>query len=196
MAKAMSKEPITSASVESIVEAARAAQAKGLPPVETWSPEPSGDMDMVIRRDGTWVHEGGVIRRRELARLFSTILKREGDDYFLVSPVEKWRISVEDAPFVAVDMQVEGTGEAQSLTFETNMGEQVVAGERHAIRVTVDGKTGEPSPYIHVRSGLEALIDRKSFYRLVERGVHRQGWFGVWSGAAFFRIAPSEDMAG
>ncbi len=196
MAKAMSKEPITSASAESIVDAVRAAQGKGLPPVETWSPAPSGDMDMVIRRDGAWVHEGGVIHRHELARLFSTILKREGDDYFLVTPVEKWRIRVEDAPFVAVDLQVEGTGEAQSLIFETNMGEQVVAGEGHAIRVTLDRKSGEPSPYIHVRSGLDALIDRKSFYRLVERGVHRQGWFGVWSGAAFFRIAPSGDMAG
>lgn len=194
MAKAMSKETINSPSADSLAEAAKKAQGKGLPPIHQWTPDFSGDLDMRIARDGTWFHEGTPINREGLVRLFSTILKREGDDYFLVTPVEKWRIEVEDAPFVAVDFEAEGAGEAQSLVFETNVGDRVVAGEGNPIRVERDEETGEPSPYVMVRDGLEALIDRKSFYRLVEIGEARDGWFGLWSDGVFFKVIPAQEM--
>lgn len=190
----MSKEPITSPSAESLAEAARAAQGKGLPPVEKWNPEFCGDLDMRIARDGTWFYLGTPIGRHELVKLFSTILKREGEDYFLVTPVEKVGITVDDAPFVAVDFEPEGAGEAQSLIFETNVGDKVLAGPANPIRVVRDPETGEPSPYVLVRANLEALIDRKSFYRLVERGAHHEGWFGVWSDGAFFKVIPSDEL--
>ncbi len=190
----MSKEPITSPSAESLAEAARAAQGKGLPPVDKWNPEFCGDLDMRIARDGTWFYLGTPIGRHELVKLFSTILKREGEDYFLVTPVEKVGITVDDAPFVAVDFEPEGAGEAQSLIFETNVGDKVLAGPANPIRVVRDPETGEPSPYVLVRANLEALIDRKSFYRLVERGAHHEGWFGVWSDGAFFKVIPSDEL--
>ena len=195
MAKAMSGENLTTPSAESLAEAARAAQGKGLPPVHEWNPEFCGDLDMRIARDGTWFYLGTPIGRPELVRLFSTILRRDGEDYFLVTPVEKVGITVDDAPFVAVDFEAEGTGEAQDLIFETNVGDRVVAGPDHPVRVVRDPETGEPAPYVTVRDRLEALIDRKSFYRLVEIGAHRDGWFGLWSGGAFFRIIPSREMA-
>lgn len=131
-------------------------------------------------------------------RLFSTILKREGDRFFLVTPVEKVGITVDDAPFVAVDAVARGEGRDQLLEFETNVGDLVVAGEGHAIRVERDAGTGEPSPYVHVRAGLEALIDRKTFYRLVDLGVHEshegESWFGLWSGGRFWPVIPSAEL--
>jgi hypothetical protein len=187
--------------LEQLLHATKAAeQAGGLPPVHLWNPPFCGDMDLEIRRDGTWFHEGTPIGRARLVRLFSTILKREGDDYFLVTPVEKLRIRVQDAPFVAQDFEVtaQGQGPAQAIRFTTNVGDSVTAGPDHAIRVTRDAG-GEPSPYVHVRAGLEALIDRKSFYRLVDLGeAHRidgVDWFGVWSGGAFFPIIPVRELA-
>jgi len=194
MAKAMSGENLTTPSAESLADAARAAQDKGLPPVHEWTPDFSGDMDMRIARDGRWFYLGSPIERPGLVRLFSTILRRDGEDYFLVTPVEKVGITVEDAPFVAVDFEAEGSGEAQELIFETNVGDRMVAGPDHPIRVERDDDSGEPSPYVLVRDRLEALIDRKSFYRLVEIGAHRDGWFGLWSGGEFFRVIPSEEM--
>ena len=176
-----------------------AAKAGGLPPVHLWNPPFCGDIDMEIRRDGTWFHEGTPIGRAPLVRLFSTILKREGDAYFLVTPVEKVGIRVEDAPFVAQDFTVtgEGGGTAQVVTFTTNVGDSVAAGPDNPIRVVRDA-TGEPSPYVHVRAGLEALIDRKSFYRLVDIGeaheVAGEEWFGVWSGGMFFPFIPVRDL--
>jgi hypothetical protein len=165
-----------------------------LPPVHLWDPPFCGDLDMRIARDGSWYYEGSRIERFGLARLFSTILKLENGKYYLVTPVEKVGITVEDAPFVAVDFTAEGARRAQVLTFETNMGERVVAGPENPIRVERDPETGEPSPYVHVRSGLEALIDRKSFYRLVELGAHHEEWFGLWSAGAFFRAIPSREL--
>lgn len=196
MAKAMSKESITSPSAEGIAASARAAKAKGrgLPPVHLWNPPFCGDLDMRIARDGTWFYLGTPIGRPELVRLFSTILRRDGDDYFLVTPVEKVGITVDDAPFVAVDFEVAGAGEAQELRFETNVGDHVTAGPDHPIRVTRDPETGEPSPYVLVRANLEALIDRKSFYRLVDIGTDHEGWFGLWSGGAFFGVIPSDEL--
>jgi hypothetical protein len=183
---------------DSLIAAARKAQEEGrLPPVDAWNPPFCGDLDMEIRRDGTWFYEGTPIGRKPLVRLFSTILKREGDRYFLVTPVEKVGIRVEDAPFVAVDMEAAGTGRQQVVSFTTNVGDKVLAGADHAIRVERD-ENGEPSPYVHVRAGLEALIDRKSFYRLVDIGeaheVDGTDWFGIFSQGTFFPIIPVAEL--
>ncbi len=195
----MSENKITTASptpsAEGIAAAAKAAQkGRGLPPVDKWNPEFCGDLDMRIARDGMWFYLGTPIGRPELVRLFSTILRKDGDSYFLVTPVEKVGITVDDAPFVAVDFEVDGTGQTQTLTFLTNVGDSTVAGPDAPIRVERDPETGEPSPYVLVRANLEALIDRKSFYRLVEIGAHHEGWFGLWSGGAFFGLIPSAEL--
>ena len=179
-------------------DAAKAASGGGLPPVHLWDPPFCGDLDIRIARDGSWHYLGTPIGRSELVRLFSTILKREGDAYFLVTPVEKVRIRVDDAPFVAVDFTAEGTGRDQVITFTTNVGDETTAGPEHPIRVERDEETGEPAPYVHVRAGLEALIDRKSFYRLAEIGCHHEhegeSWFGLWSGGVFFPMIPSREL--
>ncbi|MCR9111681.1 MAG: DUF1285 domain-containing protein [Rhodobacteraceae bacterium] len=192
----MSANSITTPSAESLAAAAKEVGKKGLPPVHLWNPPFCGDIDMHIARDGTWFYEGGPIRRPGLVRLFSTILRKEGDRFFLVTPVEKVGITVQDAPFVAVDFEIRGDDEGQSLIFETNVGDHVTADPEHPIRVARDPETGEPSPYVLVRDGLEALIDRKSFYRMVELGTSRKGWFGVCSGGAFFEIIPENELSG
>lgn len=194
MAKAMSDKRITSASAEGLAASARAASTSGLPPVHLWNPPFCGDIDMRIARNGTWYYEGGPIRRPGMVRLFAGILKREGARYFLVTPVEKVGITVEDAPFVAVDVGITGAGREQLVKFETNVGDSVIADADHPIRATRDPLTQEPSPYVMVRAGLEALIDRKSFYRMAERGGHHDGWFGLWSSGTFFPLIPSEEM--
>ena len=186
---------------ESLAKSAKAAAKKGgLPPVHLWNPPYCGELDIRIARDGTWYYLGTPIGRKPLVRLFSTILKLEDEKYFLVTPVEKVGIQVEDAPFVAVDFVVEGEGNHQILTFETNVGDRVAAGPEHPIRVVRDAESGEPSPYVMVRAGLEALIDRKSFYRLVEIGAHAQkdgeSWFGLWSNGVFFPVIPSRELEG
>ena len=140
------------------------------------------------------VYMGTPIGRPALVRLFSTILRRDGDAYVLVTPVEKVGITVDDAPFVAVDVDRDGDG----LIFTTNVGDTVTAGPDTTIRVVRDPQTGEPSPYVLVRANLEALIDRKSLYRLVDLGEHaaHEGawWFGVRSQGAFFPIIPSAEL--
>lgn len=184
---------------DQLVRAAKAAEKTGrLPPIHLWNPPFCGDIDMEIRRDGTWFHEGTPIGRPALVRLFSTILKREGTRYFLVTPAEKVGIRVEDAPFVAQDLEVTGKGRSQIVTFVTNVGDRVPAGPDCAIRVEHDA-SGAPRPYVHVRAGLEALIDRKSFYRLVDLGQTgpeaEQGWFGLWSSGVFFPFVPLDELA-
>jgi hypothetical protein len=179
---------------EALAAAAKAAGARGPAPVHLWNPPFCGDLDMRIAPDGTWFYLGTPIGRPAMVRLFASVLKREGDDYFLVTPVEKVGIRVDDAPFVAVDFRREGG----ALVFETNLGEQVAAGPGNPIRVARDPGDGEPRPYVHVRSGLEALIDRKTFYRLVDLGETRTldgaRWFGVASGGAFFPIIPAAEL--
>lgn len=149
---------------------------------------------MRIARNGTWFYQGSVIERPEMVKLFSTILKREGDTYFLVTPVEKVGITVDDAPFVAVDFDSAGEAEQRVIVFETNVGDKVIAGKHNPIRMTRDANTGEPSPYVLVRKNLEALIDRKSFYRLMEICEEHEGWFGLWSEGQFFRVIAAEEM--
>ncbi|MBC3376749.1 DUF1285 domain-containing protein [Pseudomonas sp. SWRI92] len=167
-------------------------KTKGLPPVHLWNPAFCGDIDMRIARDGTWYYLGTPIGRKPMVKLFSTIIRRDGDDYFLITPVEKVGIKVDDAPFVAVTLEVEGQGEGQLLRFTTNVDEATEAGPEHPMRVVIDPQTQEPAPYIHVRSNLEALIHRNVFYQLVELAVSRevdgQRWLGVWSGGVFFPI--------
>ncbi|AWB47529.1 DUF1285 domain-containing protein [Gemmobacter aquarius] len=183
---------------EGLASAAGAASKRGLPPVHLWNPPYCGEIDIRIARDGTWFHEGTPIGRAGLVKLFSGILKREGDRFFLVTPVEKVGIRVDDAPFVAVDFTVLGEGAAQVLRFVTQVGDEVVAGPENPIRVQRDGAEGQPAPYVHVRAGLEALIDRKSFYRLIELGVHEshegKSWFGLWSSGRFFPVIPTSDL--
>lgn len=189
---------IVKPSAEGLAASVTAAAKKGPPPVHLWNPPFCGDIDIRIARDGTWFYLGTPIGRAPLVKLFSSILKREGDAYFLVTPVEKVGIRVDDAPLLAVDFETTGEGEAQLIHFVTKTDDEVTAGPDHPIRVNRDPMTGEPSPYVHVRSGLDALIDRKSFYRLVELGCHAphdgQSWFGLWSSGQFFPVIPTADL--
>lgn len=198
MAKQKQGQNIVKPSAENLISAAKQAGKKGPPPVHLWNPPFCGDLDMVIKRDGTWFYQGTPIGRPALVRLFASILRKDGEAYFLVTPVEKVGITVEDAPFVAVDAEVVGQGAEQQLTFFTNVEDQVTAGPDHPIRVERDPDTGEPAPYVHIRRGLEALIDRKTFYRLVDIGQHAEhgdeSWFGLWSGGQFFPIIPSAEL--
>lgn len=194
MAKAMSGQNPVTPSADGVAAAAKAAGAGGLPPVHLWNPPFCGDLDIRIARDGTWYHEGGAINRFELMRLFASILKLEGGRYYLVTPVEKVGITVDDAPFVATDFEVTGSGRDQVLEFVTNVGDRAVLGPECGLRVERDATSGEPSPYVMIRAGLEALIDRKSFYRLVDLGEEHEGDFGVWSSGVFFPIVPVEEL--
>lgn len=156
------------------------------------------DIDIRIARDGTWYHEGSPINRKPLVKLFAGILTRDPDGaYYLVTPAEKRRITVDDAPFVAVHVAATGEGAAQQLVFRTNVDDEVTAGPDHPIRVDFDDATGEPAPYIEVRLGLEALIARAVYYELVGLGEteRRDGAdvLGVWSGGEFFTLGTLDD---
>lgn len=179
---------------EGLATAARAAGRRGPAPVHLWNPPFCGDIDMRIAVDGTWFYLGTPIGRPAMVRLFASVLKREGDRHFLVTPVEKVGIRVDDAPFVAVDFR--RTNDV--IVFETNLGDATEAGPDNPIRVARDPDSGAPRPYVHVRAGLEALIDRKTFYRLVEIGETRDvdgtAWFGIASGGAFFAVIPAADL--
>jgi len=182
--------------MQSLIKAAEAAETGGgLPPVERWEPEYCGEMDMVIRRDGSWWHEGTRIGREKLIRLFSRILRKDEDgETYLVTPVEKIRIEVEAAPFLAVRVDAEGEGEAQKIAFLTNMDDAVILGPDHRLRVETS-PDGEPDPYVHVRGRLEALITRAAFYDLAELAVEGEDGdgrpvMGVWSRGVFFPLGP------
>lgn len=200
MAKQDMAQKIVKPSADGIIAAAQQAVKKGPPPVHLWNPPFCGDLDIVIKRDGTWFYLGTPIGRAPLVRLFAGILKLEDGKFFLVTPVEKVGITVEDAPFIAVDFTVDHPGTPdQTITFTTNVEDSAAAGPDSPLRVERDPITGEPAPYVMVRRGLEARIDRKSFYRLVDLGVHAphngQDWFGVWSGGLFFPLILSADLA-
>ena len=180
----MSGQNIVKPSAEGIAASARAAGKKGPPPVHLWNPPFCGDLDMRIARDGTWFYLGTPIGRFELVKLFSSVLKREGDSYFLVTPVEKVGIQVDDAPFLAVEFEQQD----RHLIFRTNVGDYVRVDKKHPIRVSVNQKTGEPSPYVRVRGNLDALMTRSVFYQLAEHAEEHDGLFGVWSGGVFFPL--------
>jgi hypothetical protein len=182
---------IVKPTAEGVMKAAGAmGKGKGPAPVHLWDPPFCGDLDMVIRRDGRWDYLGTPIGRPELVKLFANILKREEGKYFLVTPVEKVGIRVEDVPFVAVDFRKEG----DTLVFVTNVGDETAAGPERPIRVERDAATGEPSPYVLLRADLWARIDRKSFYRLVDLGEVEGAWFGVRSGGVFFPVIPAAEL--
>jgi hypothetical protein len=170
----------------------KAAPARGLPPVHLWNPPNCGEIDIVIKANGEWLHEGSAITRPALVRLFSTVLRRDPDGVHLVTPVEKLRITVEDAPFVAVSVEADG----EDLVFTTNVGERVTAGAGHMIRVETDPETLEPRPYVHVRAGLDALIARSVFYDLVERARDcDNGTLTVRSGGIWFPLGDAAKQA-
>ena len=170
---------------------ARAAADEKLPPLDAWQPAVQKDMGLRISRDGAWHYLGSPIARPSLVRLLSRVMKREGEDFFLVSPVEKLRIEVEDAPFLAVELECAGESQSQRLVFRTNVDDVVIAGKAHPIWVNEDPISGAPSPYIEVRDGLWALINRAVYYELAERVVpspNTPGQWGVFSEGCFFEL--------
>ena len=180
--------PATPSGLSGVAEAARQAPGCGLPPVHLWHPEHCGDIDILIRADGVWMHEGSPIGRAELVRLFSTVLRQDPDGYHLLTPVEKLKIRVEDLPFRAVAVQAaDGV-----LSFTTDMGDVVEAGAEHPIVVETDAATGEPAPRVHVRADLWARIARPVFYDLVERAEAVDGQLLVRSGDEVFALGGLE----
>lgn len=167
-----------------------------LPPVDSWNPQNCGDIDMVIRADGSWWHEGGRMNRERMVKMFSRILRKDEDgETYLVTPYEKVIVHVEDAPFIAVRVDRAGDGgPQQALAFLTNVGDVAIAGPDNAIRVETDVETGEPTPYVLVRGRLEAKIARAAFYELVDMAVPHPddaNTLGVWSQGIFFPIGPA-----
>jgi hypothetical protein len=173
-----------------VAAAARQAPGRGLPPVHLWNPDHCGDIDIVIRADGTWMHENSPIGRKELVRLFSTVLRLDPDGYHLVTPVEKMKITVEDLPFRAVTMECRDSDQGGDLVFTTDVGDEVIADADHPITVETDPVTGEPAPRLHVRRGLEARIARTVFYDLVEMAEAVGGRLTVSSGGQTFALGP------
>jgi uncharacterized protein len=168
------------------------------PPVELWDPPFCGNLDMRIAADGTWYYLKTPIGRPALVKLFASVLKREGDDYFLVTPVEKCGIEVDDAPFVAVELKVASDDAGQVLNFRTNVDEWIACGPAHELRFDPEPGTGGLKPYLHVRRGLWAKVTRSLFFDLValgeERAVAGQAMFGVMSMGGFFPMAPAEQV--
>ena len=171
---------------------------KGLPPVERWNPPFCGDIDMRIGADGTWFYQKTPIGRAALVKLFASVLKREGDKYFLVTPVEKVGIVVDDAPFLAVEMNASGGNAGRILQFRTNVDDWISAGPGHALRFEPQPKTGGLKPYLHIRRDLWAKVTRALFYDLValgeERDVEGKTMFGVFSQGEFFAMAEASAL--
>ncbi len=171
------------------------AKAKGLPPVELWNPPFCGDIDMRIAADGLWYYMNSPIGRKPLMKLFASILRFDGDGkYYLVTPVEKCGIRVDDAPFVAIRMQVAGKGHDQVISFETNVDDEIVVGSEHPLRVAEEAGTGGLKPYVLVRRNLEALVSRALFYDLAALGVVEGEWFGVWSSGGFYPMQKASEI--
>jgi hypothetical protein len=189
--------------LEGIAAAAQEAAAdpgstqKGMPPVHLWNPPFCGDLDMRIATDGTWFYLGTPIGRPALVRLFSTILKREDGKHFLVTPVEKVGIRVDDAPFLAVEMQKEGEGLDRRLSFRTNVDDWVACDKAHGLRFKA-AADGGLTPYLHVRSDLWAKVTRALYYDLVDMGEERvvdgRAMFGIASAGEFFAMADAEQV--
>jgi len=170
-------------------------KARGPAPVHLWNPPFCGDIDMRIAQDGTWFYMNSPIGRKPLVQLFASVLRRDADaKYYLVTPVEKVGIRVDDAPFTAVRMQVEGAGKTQTLHFETNVEDAVTVDEAHPLRFAVEDGTGGLKPYVMVRAGLEALVSRALFYDLAAAGVVEDGWFGVWSAGRFYPMQKAAEI--
>ena len=172
---------------------------KGLPPVDKWHPENCGALDIVIKRDGTWFYMGSPIGRKRLVRLFSTVLRKDDDGKtYLVTPVEKIEITVEDAPFLAVEMSKTGSGDDQVLTFRTNVGDLVEAGPDNPLRFEIVPDHDQLKPYILVRGRLEALLARSVMYELISHGedieVDGRTMFALRSNGVVFPVMPSDEL--
>jgi hypothetical protein len=180
------------------ITGALAEAGRRLPPVELWDPPFCGNLDMRIAADGTWYYLKTPIGRAALVKLFASVLKREGDDYFLVTPVEKCGIQVEDAPFVAVELRVADGEAGKVLNFRTNVDEWIACGSAHELRFHPERGTGGLKPYLHVRRGLWAKVTRSLFIDLVALGEEREigdrAMFGVASMGVFFPMAPAEQV--
>lgn len=174
-------------SLQSIFEAI---SAQSLPPVHAWHPEKTRDVDIHIARNGDWAYQGSRIERARMVKLFSTVLRKDDDGHtYLVTPQERLRIVVEDAPFTAVLVERHGAPQAPTLVFTTNIGDQVVADVEHAIEVEYAQAGGEPSPYVQVRDNLKALISRSAFYQLADWSEERDGVLGVESSGQFMTLS-------
>jgi uncharacterized protein len=180
------------------ITGALARAGKGPPPVERWNPPFCGDLDMRIATDGTWFYLKTPIGRPALVKLFASVLKREGDRYFLVTPVEKCGITVDDAPFLAVELKIEQSEAGRVLHFRTNVDDWVSCGPQHALRFEPEIGTGGLKPYLHVRRDLWAKVTRALFFDLVEIGEERDvdgaAMFGVTSAGTFFPMAPADQV--
>ena len=180
------------------ITGALAEAGRRLPPVELWDPPFCGNLDMRIAADGTWYYLKTPIGRSALVKLFASVLKREGDDYFLVTPVEKCGLRVEDAPFVAVELKVTDGDAGQVLSFRTNVDEWIACGPAHQLRFDLEVGTGGLKPYLHVRRGLWAKVTRSLFFDLValgeEREVAGKAMIGVASMGVFFPMAPADQV--
>ena len=159
---------------------------KDLPPVALWQPEVEKDIDMEVLPDGTWNYMGTPILRRRLIHLFASVLRKEGDDYFLVTPLEKCRIRVLDVPFQIILMNVIGEGTLQSLEITTDMGETVVVDSEHPLRMV--HRNDESIPYVMIRAGMEGRMNRNVYYQLAGLLTDREGELGVWSRNHFFEV--------
>ena len=184
--------------LEAIAAALPRERAKGAPPVQLWNPPFCGDLDLRIAADGTWFYLNSPIGRPALVKLFASVLKREGDKYYLVTPAEKVGLIVEEVPFLAVELKVEHGARGQVLTFRTNVDDWVDAGADHALRFEPEPATGGLKPYLHVRRELWAKVTRALFYDLVELGEEREiagrRMFGIASDAAFFVMAEASAL--
>ena len=170
----------------------------GPAPVDKWNPKFCGDVDIQIKKNGNWYHNGKKINRKPLIKVFSNILKKENDKFFLVTPFEKVGIKVEDVPFLINDLDIKGNGKKQKILVKTNVDEKVVINKKNYLKFRIDEKTEEPFPYVLIRDNLEGLIDRKNFYRLIEKvqievfnGVE---WYGIWSNENFFPLQKASDL--
>ncbi|EJW11582.1 Proteophosphoglycan precursor [Rhodovulum sp. PH10] len=186
--------------LDGLTGAVKKAAGKGPPPVHLWNPPDCGDIDMRIASDGTWFYQGSPIGRAALVKLFASVLRRDGERYVLVTPVEKVGIRVDDAPFLAVEMHrvEDSAGGAAVLRFRTNVDDEVLCDADHGLRFEPERGTGGLKPYLHVRRGLWAKVTRPLFYDLVslgeEREVDGRQVFGVASGACFFPMAPADTL--
>jgi hypothetical protein len=181
-----------------IAGAVTSASRKGPPPVHLWNPAYCGEIDMRIGADGTWFYQGTPIGRPSLVKLFASILKREGEKYYLVTPVEKCGIAVDDAPFMAVELQIDDGATGRQLCFRTNVDEWVACGPDHPLRFEPDAATGGLKPYLHVRRDLWAKVTRAVFYDLVDLGEAREVggtlMFGVASAGRFYAMARADSL--
>ena len=189
--------PPTSPGLDGLAQAAAQAKTRGLPPIHQWNPPDCGDIGLKIGRDGVWSYQGSPIGRAAMVRLFSTILRRDPEGHVLVTPVEKVSVEVEDAPFLAVEMQVEGLGEARALRLRTNVDDWVSVDAAHPLRFE-HGPSGGLKPYVRVRDDLWALVARPVFYDLAALGevreIEGQEMFGVACGGTFFLMSPADAL--